>query len=215
MRRYPTASFPEIYQLASLLFYIPFIPSYLYRFSQSTCNIKARRKRTILIIKPSANVLHPLSNHILTMKFTSTIISLAALFSVAYAGPTPSTNIVRYNSLYDTPTTLLNNVACSNGNNGLITGGSSTFESFPSFPFIGAAFYVGNWNSPQCGSCWESTFESDTIYLTAIDTPSRNRLTASPNLSPFVRNKDGCIDFRQRDRRPEVICRRDLISIRY
>jgi hypothetical protein len=106
------------------------------------------------------------------MKFTSTIISLAALFSVASAGPTPSTNIVRYNSFYDTPTTSLNNVACSNGNNGLVTKGFSTFESLPSFPFIGAAFNVENWNSPECGSCWELTFESNTIYLTAIDTIS-------------------------------------------
>jgi hypothetical protein len=106
------------------------------------------------------------------MKFTSTILSLAALFSVASAGPTPSTNIVRYNSFYDNPTTSLNDVACSNGDNGLVTKGFSTFGSLPRFPFVGGAFAVENWNSPECGSCWELTYESNTIFITAIDTIS-------------------------------------------
>jgi hypothetical protein len=106
------------------------------------------------------------------MKLTSTILSLAALFSVASAGPTPSTNVVRYNTFYDNPTTSLNNVACSNGDNGLITKGFSTFSSLPSFPFVGGAFNVKNWNSPECGSCWKLTYQSNTIYLTAIDTIS-------------------------------------------
>ncbi|KAH9036135.1 hypothetical protein EDB85DRAFT_2273817 [Lactarius pseudohatsudake] len=55
------------------------------------------------------------------MKLTSTIISLAAFFSVA------SADNVRFNTFYDNPQTLLNNVACSNGNNGLVTKGFPTF----------------------------------------------------------------------------------------
>jgi hypothetical protein len=100
------------------------------------------------------------------MKFTSTIISLAALFSVASA----DIEVVRYNTFYDNSQTSLNNVACSNGRNGLVTKGFPTFGSLPSFPNIGAAQAVGAWNSPFCGSCWELTFGGNTIYVTAIDT---------------------------------------------
>ncbi|KAH9067617.1 immunomodulatory protein [Lactarius vividus] len=98
------------------------------------------------------------------MKLTSTIISLAALFSVA------SADNVRFNTFYDNPQTSLNNVACSNGNNGLVTKGFPTFGSLPSFPGIGAAKAVGAWNSPLCGSCWKLTFEGNSIFITAIDT---------------------------------------------
>lgn len=100
------------------------------------------------------------------MKFTSTIISLAALFSVA------SADIVRYNTFYDNPGTSLNDVACSNGDNGLVTKGFATFGSLPSFPAIGGVFAVSGWNSPECGSCWELTYNGKSIYVTAIDTIS-------------------------------------------
>ncbi|KAH8991579.1 Cerato-platanin [Lactarius akahatsu] len=95
---------------------------------------------------------------------TTGIITLAALFSVA------SADNVRYNTFYDNSQTSLNNVACSDGRNGLITKGFTTFGSLPSFPNIGAAKAIGAWNSPLCGSCWELTYGGNTIYVTAIDT---------------------------------------------
>ena len=100
------------------------------------------------------------------MKFTSTIIALAALFSVAAA----DTQVVRYNSFYDNSATSMNNVACSNGANGLVTKGFPTFGSLPTFPNAGGAYAVGAWNSAECGSCWELTYGGNTIYVTAIDT---------------------------------------------
>ncbi len=99
------------------------------------------------------------------MKFTSTIIiSLAALFSVA------SADNVRYNTYYDNAHTSLNNVACSNGDNGLVTKGYPTFGSLPTFPNIGGVYAVKGWNSPECGSCWKLMYEGKSIYVTAIDT---------------------------------------------
>jgi hypothetical protein len=102
------------------------------------------------------------------MKFTSTIIILAALFSVACADIQP----VRPNSFYDNGGTSMNDVACSNGVNGLVTKGYPTFGSLPNFPHIGSAFAVGGWNSTECGSCWELTYAPNgiTIYVVAIDT---------------------------------------------
>jgi hypothetical protein len=70
------------------------------------------------------------------------------------------------------PTTSLNNVACSNGNNGLVTKGFPTFGKLPSFPGVGGVFAVKGWNSPECGSCWKLTYGGKSIYVTAIDTIS-------------------------------------------
>ncbi|KAI9437786.1 Cerato-platanin [Lactarius psammicola] len=98
------------------------------------------------------------------MKLTSAIVSLAALFSVA------SADNVRYNTFYDNPDLSLNNVACSNGENGLVTRGYPTFGSLPTFPNIGGVYAVKGWNSPQCGSCWRLTYKGKSIYVTAIDT---------------------------------------------
>ena len=102
------------------------------------------------------------------MKLTSTFMSLAALFSVAYADIQP----VRPNSFYDNPDTSMNEVACSNGANGLVTKGYPTFGSMPGFPYIGGAYAVTGWNSTECGSCWNLT-NADigiTLYLVAVDT---------------------------------------------
>jgi hypothetical protein len=97
------------------------------------------------------------------MKFTATILSLATLVSVA------SADTVRYNSFYDNPSTSLNDVACSNGFNGLVTLGFNTFGELPTFPFVGGAFAVSGWESPECGSCWELSYDGESIYVTAID----------------------------------------------
>ncbi|KAH8995775.1 immunomodulatory protein [Lactarius hatsudake] len=98
------------------------------------------------------------------MKLTSTIVSLAALFTVAFA------DTVRYNTFYDNASTSLNNVACSNGENGLITKGFTTLGSLPTFPNVGGVYAVKGWNSPECGSCWRLTYKGKSIYVTAIDT---------------------------------------------
>ncbi|KAH8991580.1 Cerato-platanin [Lactarius akahatsu] len=97
------------------------------------------------------------------MKFTSTIISFAALFSVASAVN------VRYDTAYDNAQGSLSTVACSDGSNGLLTKNFTTFGSLPSFPNIGAAQAVGGWNSPACGSCWTISFGGKSINVIAVD----------------------------------------------
>ena len=121
-----------------------------------------------------SSLITPNHFHILTMKFASTIITLAALFSVAIAGPSssPSVQPVRPNSFYDNGSDSLSNVACSDGPNGMLTRGFTTFDSLPTFPFIGGGFTVKNWGSAECGSCWKLTYATTggIIYATAIDT---------------------------------------------
>ena len=100
------------------------------------------------------------------MKFASTILSLAAIFSVA------SADIVRYNQIYDNPSYPLDGVACSNGPNGLVTDGFDTLGQLPTFPGVGGVFAVSGWGSPECGSCWRLEYNGNRIHVIAIDTIS-------------------------------------------
>ena len=102
------------------------------------------------------------------MRLLPFIISLTAILPAVYS------DTVRYDPVYDNRNTSLADVACSDGENGLITKGYETFGDLPNFPHIGAAYAVEGYNSASCGSCWELTYtKSDnttkTIYLTAID----------------------------------------------
>ncbi|KAH8991578.1 Cerato-platanin [Lactarius akahatsu] len=98
------------------------------------------------------------------MKFSSTVISLVTFFSVVSAVN------VRYDTVYDNSKGSLSTVTCSDGANGLLTKGFTTFGSLPSFPNIGAAQVVEGWNSSACGTCWKITFVGKSINVTAMDT---------------------------------------------
>jgi hypothetical protein len=82
-----------------------------------------------------------------------------------------STNAARvtYDSTYDRPNDSLASVACSNGANGLLTKGFTTFGSLPNFPFIGGVQPVESWNSANCGSCWNLTYLGTTVSILAVD----------------------------------------------
>ena len=97
------------------------------------------------------------------MKLSATVISLVASFSIVSAVR------VGYDTVYDNPNNSLSTVACSDGSNGMLTKGYTTYSSLPSFPNIGAAQAVAGWNCPACGSCWQILYEGESIYFTAID----------------------------------------------
>lgn len=97
------------------------------------------------------------------MKLTSTVISLVSLFSIALADQ------VKYDISYGNGESKLTNVACSDGANGLLSKGFTSYNSLPSFPNIGAAKAVEGWNSTACGSCWNITYKDKWIAVTAID----------------------------------------------
>ena len=84
--------------------------------------------------------------------------------------PTPSPLRATYDTTFDNKAGSLNNVACSNGPNGLAAR-FPTFGDIPNFPFIGGAFDVV-WNSPNCGGCWNITNPTTgvSIQITAVDT---------------------------------------------
>ncbi|KAI0068043.1 Cerato-platanin [Artomyces pyxidatus] len=75
-----------------------------------------------------------------------------------------------YDNTYDNKDGSMNNVACSNGQNGLAAR-FPTFGDLPTFPYIGGAFAVASWNSPNCGTCWSLTYPEtgEQINVIAID----------------------------------------------
>lgn len=97
------------------------------------------------------------------MKLISIITPLVALFSVSSAVD------VRYDTTYDNPQASLSTVACSDGANGLLTKGYTTFGSLPSYPNITSAQAIAGWDSPACGSCWQITYGSVSVNVIAID----------------------------------------------
>ncbi|KAI9511711.1 Cerato-platanin-domain-containing protein [Russula earlei] len=84
--------------------------------------------------------------------------------------PAPSPLRATFDAAFDGPSLSLDNVACSNGPNGLLSR-FPTLGDVPSFPFVGGAFDVA-WNSPNCGACWNVTNPATGVWiaLTAVDT---------------------------------------------
>ncbi|KAN0141238.1 Cerato-platanin [Lactarius tabidus] len=97
------------------------------------------------------------------MKLISIITPLVTLFAVASAFD------IRYDTVYDNSQASLSTVACSDGANGLLTKGYTTFGSLPSYPNITAAQAIAGWNSPACGSCWQITYGKVSVNVIAID----------------------------------------------
>ncbi|KAG1770877.1 Cerato-platanin [Suillus placidus] len=103
------------------------------------------------------------------MKFTLTVALLSALALPAFAVPAN----VTYDPVYANPNSSLATVSCSNGANGLLTKGYTTFGSIPSFPNIGG-IPGATWNSTLCGTCWSLQYTTPggvqtTIFITAVD----------------------------------------------
>ncbi|KAI0676689.1 Cerato-platanin [Trametes maxima] len=95
--------------------------------------------------------------------FTTLLLTFTALVSSAFAVT------VSYDQTYDNAGGDLHTVACSDGPNGMLSKGFSTFGSLPHFPNIGGAAAIPGWNSAQCGSCWKLTYQGRSINVLAID----------------------------------------------
>ncbi|KAH6906715.1 snodprot1 [Coprinopsis sp. MPI-PUGE-AT-0042] len=85
------------------------------------------------------------------MKFTALFSSLTLVCAAAAQS-------LSYDPIYDDAEGSLGSVACSDGANGLLTAGYTTFGSLPGFPNIGGVPAVEGWNSAACGTCWQVTY---------------------------------------------------------
>ena len=109
---------------------------------------------------------HPATRHLSpTMQFKTLALALLAAASTSLA----ATVSVSYDETYDNASASLTSVACSDGTNGLITKGFSSFGSLPQFPNIGGASAIAGWNDAACGTCWTLTYNGRSINVLAID----------------------------------------------
>ena len=96
---------------------------------------------------------------------------------------------IRFDATYDNAGQSLSTVSCSDGANGLLTKGFTTFGSLPTFPNIGAAQAIAGWNSPACGSCWNITFKGKSILVTALDHAGDGFNLALPAMNTLTNNQ--------------------------
>jgi hypothetical protein len=82
---------------------------------------------------------------------------------------TASAITVSYDSTYDNGAGSLATVSCSDGTNGLLTKGFTTFDSLPVFPYIGGSEFIAGWNDVDCGACYTLTYGTNSINVLAID----------------------------------------------
>ncbi|RAL59842.1 hypothetical protein DID88_000471 [Monilinia fructigena] len=76
---------------------------------------------------------------------------------------------VSYDVGYDDASRSLAAVSCSDGTNGLLTKGYTTQGSLKNFPNIGGASTIAGWNDANCGSCYQLTYNGNSINVLAID----------------------------------------------
>lgn len=94
---------------------------------------------------------------------------LAIVSSLRVRAETVTT--LAYDDYYDNAALPLNEVACSDGANGLETENTkfTTLGSLPHFPYVGGVYTVSHWNSAQCGACYAVTHKEKRIHILAVD----------------------------------------------
>ncbi|KAJ8468853.1 hypothetical protein ONZ51_g9379 [Trametes cubensis] len=107
------------------------------------------------------------------MQLFSILVSALSLATVVLGVPASSSSStttmqITYDPVYDKKSNSLDIVACSNGRHGLETKGYTTFGSLPA-QYLGGAQAVAGWNSANCGTCWQISYNGTTINVLAID----------------------------------------------
>lgn len=119
------------------------------------------------------------------MKFFAALIALPA---VTFA------TSLSWDPVFDNPNASLDTVACSDGMNGLITRGYTTFGSLENFPNIGAIPAITDWNSTNCGTCWNVTYTNGqrvqkSINILGIDIGHGSFNVAKAAMNNFTDNQ--------------------------
>ncbi|EKM58222.1 uncharacterized protein PHACADRAFT_252383 [Phanerochaete carnosa HHB-10118-sp] len=99
------------------------------------------------------------------MKFFAAITTLVFAASAALAAPSTTTTVtVSYDQTYDNPSGSVNTVSCSG-----VLAGYGDFGNLPGFPNIGGAAAVAGYDDPNCGTCWQLTYNNTSVNVLAID----------------------------------------------
>ncbi|KAK1842069.1 cerato-platanin [Colletotrichum chrysophilum] len=97
------------------------------------------------------------------MQFSNLVTILSSVAAAAAVS-------VSFDTGYDDGARSLTAVSCSDGANGLITKyGWQTQANVARFPYIGGSDAIAGWNSPNCGTCWQLTYNGKSINVLAVD----------------------------------------------
>jgi Cerato-platanin len=127
---------------------------------------------SVSTVRPTTSTIAPTSTVVVPPAPTGSPINLTASYDPAYGNAGQS----------------LGTTACSDGANGLLTKGYTTFGSLPSFPNIGGAFNIAGWNSAGCGTCWQLAYKNNATTTTTINVLAVDVAANSFNLSPAALN---------------------------
>ncbi|TBU24790.1 Cerato-platanin-domain-containing protein [Dichomitus squalens] len=104
------------------------------------------------------------------MQFLSLSAGLLFLSTVLAQTGKFNTNLT-YDQIYDDGDESTQAIACSNGANGVIDKeGALTLSEIIGWPNIAGAPAIKHWNSPNCSTCWELTYNDAILHVFAIDT---------------------------------------------
>nr|AGL40512.1 cerato-platanin 10 [Moniliophthora perniciosa] len=112
------------------------------------------------------------------MKFVATIAILAtsaAALSVKRRNTDGQSYKLRYINEFDNGDYSFNNVACSNGEHGMLAKKLNKFGDLPRNAngvnvYGGGVFTVSGWGDEECGSCWEVYYNDRKVRVIAVDT---------------------------------------------
>lgn len=89
------------------------------------------------------------------------------------ASPAATTAVrVLYDTTYDNSSFPISSLACSDGPNGLEGKGYNTLGQLPDFPYVGASPTIPEWDSPNCGACYNITYNGVFLYVMGVDSSS-------------------------------------------
>lgn len=113
--------------------------------------------------------------------------SISSLFALCASAVLAQTTVsVSYDQIYNQSTESLNYVACSET---LESYGYTTFGDLPNFPYIGGAAVVTGFDAPACGSCWQLTYEANTINILVIDSTATGFNIATSAMNNLTNNQ--------------------------
>ncbi|KAF5344228.1 hypothetical protein D9756_001983 [Leucocoprinus leucothites] len=121
------------------------------------------------------------------MKFFATLLALPAVVLAV-------STTLSWDDVYDNANGDLATVACSDGDNGLINRGFSTFGDLPNFPNIGGIPDIQEWDSASCGTCWNVTYVngqgvSKSIQVLGIDVGGKGFNVAKAAMNTLTNNQ--------------------------
>jgi hypothetical protein len=105
----------------------------------------------------------------ISLSLTSCLLFAASTLAVPAPQAGGTSVNVAYDTKYDNSSLSTLSVACSDGVNGLFTKGYPTIGALPTFPNVGGSPEIAAWNSPNCGACYQISYNGVTIKVIGVD----------------------------------------------